>query len=160
MSRSVNKAIIIGNLGADPEVRSIASGARVANLSVATSRSWTDKSGQKQEKTEWHRIVLWEKLADVADKYLKKGDSVYVEGEIEYRSYEDKDGVTKYSTEIRCREFVMLGGREGPSGGGGGGGFQNRAKQTAPAGGKGNQDEPTYDDFSSDFPEGEDDLPF
>ncbi|MEX2582147.1 MAG: single-stranded DNA-binding protein [Gemmatimonadota bacterium] len=158
MSRSVNKAIILGNLGADPEIRSTSGGARVANISVATSRRWNDRSGQQQEKTEWHRIVMWEKLADIAEKYLKKGDSVYIEGEIEYRSYEDKDGVTKYSTEIRARELVMLGGRDGNSSGGGG--FQSRAKEPAAAGQQGKKDEPTYDDFSSDFPEEGDDLPF
>ena len=161
MSRSVNKAIILGNLGADPDIRSIASGTRVANISVATSRRWSDRSGQQQEKTEWHRIVLWDKLADIAEKYLKKGDSVYIEGEIEYRSYEDKDGVTKYMTEIRARELVMLGSGSGaPSGGGGGGGFQSRAKQPAAAGGKAANKDSTYDDFSADFPEEDDDLPF
>lgn len=156
MSRSVNKAIIIGNLGADPELRSTGSGTRVANLSVATSRRWTDRTGQQQEKTEWHRIVLWDKLAEIAERFLKKGDSVYVEGEIEYRSYQDKDGVTKYSTEIRARELVMLGGREGGVGGGSGGNFQSRSRQPAPSGGK---SEPSYDDFPPDFPE-DDDLPF
>ncbi|HUE96370.1 MAG TPA: single-stranded DNA-binding protein [Longimicrobiaceae bacterium] len=159
MSRSVNKAIIVGNLGADPDIRSIASGARVANISVATSRRWTDRSGQQQEKTEWHRIVLWEKLADIAERYLKKGDQVYIEGEIEYRSYEDKDGVTKYMTEIRAREMVMLGSGAG-GGGGAGGGSQSRAKQPAAAGGKAPSEEATYDDFNADFPEEGDDLPF
>ena len=159
MSRSVNKAIIVGNLGADPDIRSIASGARVANISVATSRRWTDRAGQQQEKTEWHRIVLWEKLADIAERYLKKGDQIYIEGEIEYRSYEDKDGVTKYMTEIRAREMVMLGSG---GGGGGGGGFQSRARQPAAAtgGGKGSAEESSYEDFNADFPEEEDDLPF
>jgi single-strand DNA-binding protein len=164
VSRSVNKAIIIGNLGADPDVRTIGSGARVANLSVATSRRWTDRNGQQQEKTEWHRIVCWDnergpKLADVAERFLKKGDSVYVEGEIEYRSYEDKDGVTKYTTEIRARELVMLGGRG--DGGGQGGGNQSRSRQPAAAGKAESDDsgDSTYDDFKADFSE-EDDLPF
>jgi single-strand DNA-binding protein len=160
VSRSVNKAIIVGNLGADPEIRSTSGGARVANISVATSRRWNDRSGQQQEKTEWHKIVLWEKLADIAEKYLKKGDSVYLEGEIEYRSYDDKDGITRYVTEIRARELVMLGGREGPPSGGGGGGFQSRARQPAAAGSQSKEKEPTYEDFSSDFPEEDDDLPF
>jgi single-strand DNA-binding protein len=110
VSRSLNKAMIIGNLGSDPEIRTTGSGTRVANFSVATSRSWTGRDGAQQEKTEWHRIVAWDKLADIAERFLKKGDRLYVEGEIEYRSYEDKDGVTKYSTEIRAREMVMLGG--------------------------------------------------
>lgn len=146
MSRSVNKAIIMGNLGVDPELRSTGNGARVANLSVATSRQWTDKSGQKQEKTEWHRVVVWEKLADIAEKYLKKGDTVYLEGEIEYRSYQDKDGVTKYMTEIRGREMVMLGGKDA---GQGGGGFQK------PAAGK--KQDSDFADFPADF---DSDLPF
>ena len=159
MSRSVNKAIIVGNLGADPDVRSTNSGTRVANLSVATSRRWNDRQGQQQEKTEWHRIVLWDKLAEIGERYLKKGDQVYIEGEIEYRQYEDKDGVTKYMTEIRARELVMMGSGGGPGGGGGGGGsFQSRQPQPARSGGK--AEESNYDDFSADFPEGDDDLPF
>ena len=138
MSRSVNKAIIVGNLGADPDVRSVSSGARVANFSVATSRAWTGRDGTQQEKTEWHRIVAWDnergpKLADIAERFLKKGDRVYVEGEIEYRSYEDKDGVTKYMTEIRAREMVMLGSGAGPGGGSGGGFQQKAAKEREPA---------------------------
>lgn len=165
MSRSVNKAIIVGNLGADPDIRTTGGGGRVANLSVATNRRWTDRNGQQQEKTEWHRIVAWDnergaKLADIAERFLKKGDQVYVEGEIEYRSYEDKDGVTKYMTEIRARELVLLGGKDGPGGGGSsGGGFpsQNRARQPAAAGKPAKEE--SYEGFSADFPE-EDDLPF
>ena len=156
MSRSVNKAIIVGNLGADPDIRSTGSGARVANLSVATSRRWTDRSGQQQEKTEWHRIVLWEKLAEIAERFLKKGDSVYIEGEIEYRSYEDKDGVTKYMTEIRAREMVMLGSGSGAGGGQSGGGAPAR-RQPAPVAGERKKEE---DHGEYDFPEGDDDLPF
>lgn len=148
MSRSVNKAILVGNVGADPEVRSTTSGARVASLSLATGRQWNDRNGQKQEKTEWHRLVLWEKLADVAEKYVKKGDRLYVEGEIEYRSYEDKDGVTKYMTEIRVRELVMLGG---PEGGASRPASATAAKKPAP--------DPSYEDFETKFPE-DDDLPF
>ncbi|HEY0026029.1 MAG TPA: single-stranded DNA-binding protein [Longimicrobium sp.] len=125
MARSLNKAILIGNLGQDPEIRTIPSGARVAQFSVATTRRWNGRDGQQQEKTEWHRIVVWEKLVDIVEKWVKKGDRIYVEGEIEYRQYEDKDGVTKYMTEIRAREIILLGGgREGgdrESGGGGGG---------------------------------------
>lgn len=157
MSRSVNKAIIVGNLGSDPDIRSTAGGARVANLSVATSRRWTDRAGQQQEKTEWHRIVLWEKLADVAERYLKKGDQVYIEGEIEYRSYEDKDGVTKYMTEIRARELVMLGSGGGGGASGGGGSFRGQQRESAPVA-QGAKKEPNHEDF--EFPEGDDDLPF
>ncbi len=144
MSRSLNKATIIGNLGSDPEIRTTGTGSKVASFSVATSRSWSGKDGQQQEKTEWHRIVAWAKLADVVERYLKKGDRVYVEGEIQYRSYEDKDGVTKYSTEINAREMIMLGGRDGGS---------DRAPATA---GSSN----SYDDFQTPPLGEDDDLPF
>ena len=115
MSRSLNKVILIGNLGADPEVRSTSNGSRVATLSVATSRQWKNQSGEKQEKTEWHRVVLWNNkgstLADIAEKYCKKGDKVYIEGSIEYRSWQDREGQTRYTTEITARELIMLSGR-------------------------------------------------
>jgi single-strand DNA-binding protein len=111
MARSLNKAMLIGNLGADPEVRTTPGGTRVATLSVATSRTWTDRGGNQQEKTEWHRIVAWDRLAEICERYLNKGDRVYVEGRIEYRQWEGQDGQTKYTTEIRAREMVMLGGK-------------------------------------------------
>ena len=179
MSRSLNKAIIIGNLGSDPEVRTTGGGGRVANFSVATSRSWTGRDGSQQEKTEWHRIVAWDnergqKLADVAERFLKKGDKVYIEGEIEYRSYEDKDGVTKYITEIRARELIMLGGKESGGGGGfdsgessrreparsGGGGAGGGSR--GPGGGGGGGGKPKKDGDYDDFPslDDDDDLPF
>lgn len=127
MSRSLNKAILIGNLGQDPEIRTTGSGQRVAQFSLATTRTWNDQQGQKQEKTEWHRIVAWGRLVDIIERYVKKGDRLYVEGEIQYRQYEDKEGVTKYTTEINLREMIMLGAREGGGGGGdyggGGGGY-------------------------------------
>lgn len=161
MSRSINKAILIGNLGSDPEIRTTGGGTKVAEFSLATSRRWTDRGGQQQEKTEWHRIVAWSALADISEQYLKKGDKVYVEGEIQYRSFEGKDGNTRYVTEINARELVMLGGREG--GGGGGGGFQQSRRQqpqtTTSGGERGQKSDETYDDFAQDFPE-EDDLPF
>lgn len=165
MSRSLNKAILIGNLGSDPEIRTTAGGTRVANFNVATSRSWTGKDGQQQEKTEWHRIVAWEKLADIAERFLKKGERVYIEGEIEYRSYEDKEGVTKYITEIRAREMIMLGSREGGSGGGGGYGGGAPARERAATGsssggGKGGRGG-DYDDFQPPaMGDEDDDLPF
>ena len=114
MSRSLNKVTLIGNLGADPEIRTTANGGKVATLSLATSRKWT-KDGEKQEKTEWHRVILWDnakgaKLADLAESYMKKGDKVYVEGSIEYRTWQDKEGQTKYTTEIVGREVILLGG--------------------------------------------------
>ena len=110
MARSLNKALLIGNLGSDPEIRATADGTKVAGFSIATNRTWTDREGQSQERTEWHRIVAWANLAEIAEQYLSKGDRVYVEGEIQYRSYEDRDGATRYVTEIRARELVMLGG--------------------------------------------------
>ena len=126
MAGSVNKVILVGNLGKDPEVRRMTSGEPVVNLSVATSESWRDKaSGEKKEKTEWHRVVIFNKnLADVAEKYLKKGAKVYVEGQLQTRKWTDKDGAEKYSTEVVLQNFrgelTMLDGR---SGGGDGGGF-------------------------------------
>ena len=117
MSRSLNKAILIGNLGADPEVRSTANGSRVATLSLATSRQWKNQAGEKQEKTEWHRVVAWNNrgstLADIVEKYAKKGDKLYVEGTIEYRTWQDREGQTRYSTEINAREVILLSGRSG-----------------------------------------------
>jgi single-strand DNA-binding protein len=155
VSRSLNKAMLIGNLGSDPEIRTIPSGARVAQFSVATSRRWTGKDGQQQEKTEWHRIVCWEKLVDVVERWVKKGDRIYVEGEIEYRQYQDKDGVTKYATEIRAREVLLLGGRDGERGGGDySGGGAGRAAAPARTGGG------DYDDFQAPGLEEDDDLPF
>lgn len=155
MSRSVNKAILVGNLGSDPDVRTTSGGTKVAEFSVATGRRWTDRSGQQQEKTEWHRIVAWTHLADIAERYLKKGDRVYIEGEIQYRSYEDKDGNTRYVTEINARDMVMLGGRDG--GAPGGGDFRERRRESAPTPVPSKNAD--YDDFNSDFPE-DDDLPF
>jgi len=122
MAGSVNKAIIIGNLGADPEVRTTQSGQTVATLSVATSENFTDKQGQRQERTEWHRVVLWNKLAELAQRYLQKGRKVYIEGQIRTRSWEDQQtGQKKYTTEIIGREMTFL--DSGSGGGGGGGGY-------------------------------------
>jgi len=115
MSRSLNKVTLIGNLGSDPEIRSTPGGGRVAQFSLATSRTWNDQNGGKQEKTEWHRCVVWNskasQLADIVEKYVKKGDKLYIEGRIEYRQWQDKDGQTRYSTEINVRELILLGGR-------------------------------------------------
>ena len=161
MARSLNKAMIIGNVGSDPEIRTVANGGRVAQFSVATSRRWNDRNGQQQEKTEWHRIVAWDKpfnLLDIVEKYVKKGDRVYVEGEIEYRQYQDKDGVTKYMTEIRAREMVLLGGKsEGGDFERGGGGGRSSAPARAAAPRAGGND---YDDFQAPALEEDDDLPF
>jgi single-strand DNA-binding protein len=112
--------MLIGNLGADPEVRSTGGGGRVATLSLATSRQWTSASGERQEKTEWHRVVAWNnrasQLADFIEKYCKKGDRIYVEGRIEYRTWEDREGKTRYTTEINAREILLLSPRGGEAG--------------------------------------------
>ena len=107
---SINKVIIIGRLGQDPEIKYTPSGAAVCNFSVATSESWTDKSGQKQEKTEWHRIVVWGKLAELCNQYLAKGRQCFVEGSLQTRSWEDQNGNKKYTTEINARNIQFLGG--------------------------------------------------
>lgn len=156
MSRSLNKVMLIGNLGADPEVRSTPSGARVATLSVATSRFWNNRAGERQEKTEWHRVVLWNnrarQLADVAEKFLKKGDRVYIEGRIEYRTWEDREGKTRYTTEINAREMIMLTPRgvvdEAPV----------RAGAAQAAGSEGRSE--SYEDFPEALDGEDDDLPF
>lgn len=160
MSRSLNKAMIIGNLGTDPEVRSTSGGSRVATLSVATSRRWTSRSGEPQERTEWHRVVCWEKLGEICERYLKKGDRVYIEGRIEYRQWEGQDGQTRYTTEIRARELIMLGS-------GGEGAPQRRTARSAghgdageTGGDAGQSSDDDFSDFSSDALAGEDDLPF
>ena len=169
MSRSLNKVTLIGNLGNDPEVRSTQGANRVAQFSLATSRSWTSPSGEKQEKTEWHRCVAWnskgQQLADVVEKYVKKGDKLYVEGRIEYRQWQDKEGQSRYSTEINVRELIMLSGK---SGGGGGGDYDGEsggsrarsdkpARAAAPAKAGGEE----FEDFPGALAaEGDDDLPF
>ena len=123
MARGVNKVIIIGNLGADPESRAMPSGASVANLRIATTESWRDKqSGEQQERTEWHRVALFGRLAEVASEYLRKGSQVYIEGSLRTRKWQDKQGNERYSTEIVANDMQMLGGRAGGGGGGAGSG--------------------------------------
>jgi single-strand DNA-binding protein len=163
VSRSLNKVTLIGNLGADPEVRSTTGGNRVATFSLATSRTWNDASGAKQEKTEWHRCVVWNtkgsQQADIVEKYIHKGDKLYVEGRIEYRQWQDKDGQTRYSTEINVREFIMLSGR----GGGGGdfdGGDSGARRASAPAKAKATAGGEDFEDFPNALADGDDDLPF
>ena len=124
MAGGVNKVILVGNLGADPDMRYTPSGQGVCELRLATSESWNDKNGQRQERTEWHRIVVWGKRAEVCSKYLSKGRQIYVEGRIQTRTYDDKDGNKKYMTEIIAADVQFLGGggRDGADAGGGGGG--------------------------------------
>jgi single-strand DNA-binding protein len=165
VSRSLNKVQLIGNLGSDPEVRSATGGNRVANFSLATSRTWNDASGNKQEKTEWHRCVVWNskssQLADIVEKYCKKGDKLFVEGRIEYRQWQDKDGQTKYSTEINVRELIMLGSPRGDGGGMPRTPAGAKAKAGAAAGtagtGGGTDD---FEEFPGALQDEDDDLPF
>jgi single-strand DNA-binding protein len=132
---SVNKVILIGNLGRDPETRTFPDGGTICNVTLATTRSWKDKnSGERVEETEWHRIVFRDRLADIAGEYLKKGKQVYIEGRLKTRKYTDKDGVEKYATEILASEMTMLGSREGMGGGDEGGGYSRpAARPSAPA---------------------------
>lgn len=109
---SVNKVMLIGNLGSDPELRFTPSGVQVANFSLATSESWTDKSGERQERTEWHRIVLWRRLAEVAGQYLKKGSKIFIEGKLQTRSWEDPNGQKRYTTEVIANSMEMLDGNQ------------------------------------------------
>ncbi|ANB16855.1 single-stranded DNA-binding protein [Dokdonella koreensis] len=149
MARGINKVILVGNLGADPETRYTASGAAITNIRLATSESWRDKqTGENQERTEWHRVVLFGKLGEIAGEYLKKGRQVYIEGSLRTNKYTDKDGVERYTTDIVANEMQMLGGGGagggggeggyggGGSGGGGGGGYgreRGPARGAAPA---------------------------
>ncbi|HEX4388481.1 MAG TPA: single-stranded DNA-binding protein [Steroidobacteraceae bacterium] len=133
MARGINKVILIGNLGADPETRAMPSGTTVANLRVATSESWRDKqTGEQQERTEWHRVALFGRLAEVASEYLRKGSQVYIEGSLRTRKWQDKQGNERYSTEIVGNEMQMLGGRGGGAGAGAPGGSGTRGAE-APA---------------------------
>ena len=136
---SVNKVIIIGNLGRDPEVRYTPNGSAVCNVSVATTRTWKSKdSGDKNEETEWHRVVFYDRLAEIAGEYLKKGRSIYVEGRLKTRKWQDKDGAEKYTTEIIAEEMKMLGGREGMGAGadeGSSSSYERPAPASRPAGG-------------------------
>lgn len=132
MAGSVNKVIIVGNLGRDPEVRSFGNGGKVVNLRIATSETWRDKaSGERKERTEWHSVAIYnEALAKIAEQYLKKGSKVYVEGQLETRKWQDQSGADRYSTEVVLRQFrgelTLLDGRDGGGSGGGGGGYDDR----------------------------------
>jgi len=149
----VNKVILIGNLGSDPEAKFTPSGAAVANVSLATNESWTDRNGEKQERTEWHRLVLWRGLAEIAGKYLKKGSKIYVEGRLETRSWDDQSGQKRYTTEVVVRDMQMLDSRgEGMEGGGQSGdpgpgdfgppsGPGDSGSQSGPSGSAGPQDD-------------------
>lgn len=134
--RGINKVILIGNLGADPEVRYMPSGGAVTNVRLATSETWRDKqSGEKQEKTEWHRVVFFGRLGEIAGEYLRKGSKIYVEGRLQTRKWQAQDGSDRYSTEIVANELQMLDGREGGDFGGGGGGGGGSAGPSDSGGG-------------------------
>ena len=156
---SVNKVILIGNLGRDPEVRYTPSGAAICNVTIATSRNWKAKdSGEKMEETEWHRIVFYDRLAEIAGEYLKKGRPVYVEGRLKTRKWTDKDGVEKYTTEIIATDMQMLGSREGMGGGAAAddGGYERPAPAARPAAAAANRPAAK----SSGFSDMDDDIPF
>ncbi len=164
MSRSLNKATLIGNVGQDPEVRATQNGGRVATFSLATTRTWNGPSGDRQEKTEWHRCVVWntgtkgQGLADVVEKYVKKGDKLYVEGRIEYRQWQDKENVTRYTTEINVRELLLLGAPRG-------GDYEGesaapRTGRTAQATKASPATSGEFEDFPGALRDEDDDLPF
>ena len=155
---SVNKVILIGNLGRDPETRYMPDGGAITNISVATTDVWKDKNGEKQEKTEWHRVAFFGKLAEIAGEYLKKGSQVYVEGRLQTRKWQDKEGVDKYTTEVIADRMQMLGSRQGMGGGergereGGGGGGGERPAGAAPAKAAASKGGGKFDDFEDDIP--------
>ncbi len=161
---SVNKVIIVGNLGRDPETRYMPNGEAVTNVAVATTESWKDKnSGDKKEITEWHRITFYRKLAEIAGQYLKKGSSVYIEGRLQTRKWTDKDGVERYTTEIIADTMQMLGGR--PGAGGGSAAMDDDYGSSAPAprqssGGGSSAARPAAKPAASNFNDMDDDIPF
>jgi single-strand DNA-binding protein len=149
---SVNKVILVGNLGADPEVRYMPSGDAITNARIATTDSWKDKNGEKQEKTEWHRVSFFGKLAEIAGEYLKKGSQIYVEGRLQTRKWQDKEGQDRYTTEIVADKMQMLGGRSG-----GGNSFEVMDKESGGAAPASKPAKPAktggeFDDFEDDIP--------
>ena len=169
---SVNKVILVGNLGKDPETRYMPDGAAVTNFSIATTDQWKDKSGEKQEKTEWHRISTFQRLAEIAGEYLKKGSQVYIEGRLQTRKWTDKDGVEKYTTEIIADKMQMLGSRQGMGGDGGDGGGSSGGGRgpssggdyprgsSGSAGGAAKPAGPAKAGGAAKFDDFEDDIPF
>jgi single-strand DNA-binding protein len=156
--------MLIGNVGNDPEVRSTSNGGRVANFNIATTRVWNGPNGDRQEKTEWHRCVVWNQkgsgLADVVDRYVKKGDRLYVEGRIEYRQWQGQDGQTRYTTEVNVRELIMLGTRGGGDSADSEGGSRSRAVPERARAGAPAANTDDFEDFPGALEDEEDDLPF
>ena len=150
MARGINKVIIVGNLGQDPETRYMPSGAAVTNFTVATNESWKDKqTGEQKERTEWHRVAMFNRLAEIAAEYLRKGSQVYIEGKLRTRKWQGQDGQDRYTTEIIADEMQMLGGRGGA---GGGGSFGGGSSQGGGQGGGNAPPQPGPDDFDDDIP--------
>lgn len=152
---SVNKVIIVGNLGRDPETRYMPDGGAITNVSIATTSTWKDKSGEKQEQTEWHRVAFFGKLAEIAGEYLKKGSQVYVEGKLRTRKWQDKDGQEKYTTEIIADSMQMLGSRQGMGGSGSGESDSGYGTRSAPSTANKPASKP-----ASKFEDLDDDIPF
>ena len=157
MARGINKVILVGNLGADPDTRYMPSGKAVTNIRIATSESWKDKqTGDQQERTEWHAIVLYDKLGEIAAEYLRKGSQVYIEGSLRTRKWQDKEGKDRYTTEIIARDMQMLGGRGGGGAGAGGGGMGGEEpRRSRPAAQEDRSSPPPADEGGFD-----DDIPF
>tara|TARA_Y100001936_G_scaffold200619_1_gene202505 strand:+ start:14737 stop:15204 length:468 start_codon:yes stop_codon:yes gene_type:complete len=153
---SINKVILIGNLGKDPEIRYMPNGEAVTNITLATSETWKDKTGEKKEKTEWHRITFYRKLAEIVGEYLKKGNSVYVEGRLETRKWTDKAGTDRYTTEIIANEMRMLGNRPGGSGYEG----ENKNNKATPPKETTTNSNSSTNNTSSGFGDMDDDIPF
>jgi len=169
---SVNKVILVGNLGRDPETRYSPNGGAICNVSIATTRNWKDKaSGERKEETEWHRVVFYDRLAEIAGEYLKKGRPVYVEGRLKTRKWTDKEGAEKFTTEIIAEEMQLLGSRDGGGGGGGGGGGDyesggggggggSYSREPAGGGGGGGGSRPAAKKPAPNFDNMDDDIPF
>ncbi|RLA03069.1 MAG: single-stranded DNA-binding protein [Gammaproteobacteria bacterium] len=159
MARGINKVILVGNLGKDPEIRYSAAGAAIANITIATSDNWKDKqTGEKQERTEWHRVVFFNRLAEVVGEYLKKGSQVYVEGRLQTRKWQDKEGQDRYTTEIVASEMQMLGGRTG--GGDAGGYDQSNSYSQRPSSAPAAAPAPAAQNNDGGFDNFDDDIPF
>lgn len=153
MARGINKVILIGHLGADPETRAMPSGMTVANLRLATSENWKDKqSGEQQERTEWHNVALFGRLGEIAGEYLRKGSQVYIEGRLRTRKWQDKSGVDRYTTEIVANDMQMIGGRGGSGGGG--------QAASAPGGGEARERPPAAEPAGAATEDFDDDIPF
>ncbi len=160
MARGINKVILIGNLGQDPEVKYMPNGGAVTNVTIATSESWKDKStGEQKEKTEWHRVVFFQRLAEIVGEYLKKGSKVYIEGKLQTRKWQDQSGNDRYTTEIVANEMQMLDSRGGGGSGGGGGNF-NQSPPSQSSGAAPQQQQPAAAPAGGGMGDFDDDIPF